>query len=183
MKKKITVIGAGHTGVTTAFLLAIKEIADVVLISRNENKAKGLSLDILESTPILRSDVKVFGSSNYEDSKNSDVVIITAGMPRKKGMSREKLLSINTKVIEEVTNNIVKYSPNCTIIVLTNPVDIMTYVALKVSKFPNNRVIGQSGVLDSARFRTFIAQELEVSVKDVSGFVLGGHGDNMVPLV
>lgn len=183
MKKKVTIIGSGHTGVTTAFFLAIKELSDIVLISRNENRAKGLALDILESTPILRSDVNIIGSNDYEDSKDSDIVVITAGVPRKKGMNREELIQVNTDIIKEITRNIIKYSPNCIIIILTNPVDIMTYVALKESGFPKHRVLGQSGVLDSARFRTFIAGALNVSVKDVTGIVLGGHGDSMVPLI
>jgi malate dehydrogenase len=183
MKKKVTIIGAGHTGVTTAFLLATENLCDIVLLSRNENKTRGLALDILESTPIINSDVNIIGSCNYEASKDSDIVVITAGAPRKKGMSRDELIMVNRKVIEEVTKKVIKYSPNCIIIVLTNPVDLMTYLTLKVSGFPKQRVIGQSGVLDSARLRTFIAQELNISVKDVNGFVLGGHGDSMVPLI
>lgn len=183
MRKKITIIGAGKTGVTTAFLLAKMNLADIVLISRDENKAKGLSLDILQAAAIFNKDVKIIGSSNYENCRDSDIVIITAGVARKKGMSRDDLVYVNREIIKEITRKIKKYAPHCIIIVLTNPVDIMTYIALKESGFSRNRVMGQSGILDTARYRTFIAQELGVSVKDVSGMVLGGHGDAMLPLI
>ena len=183
-RKKISVIGGGFTGATTAFLLAQKELGDVVLVDipQAENPTKGKALDMLEASPVQGFDSNITGTSNYEDTADSDVVIITAGVARKPGMSRDDLVQINQKVMKAVTQDIVKYSPNTTIIVLTNPVDAMTYTVYKESGFPKNRVIGQSGVLDTARFRAFVAQELNVSVKDVTGFVLGGHGDSMVPL-
>lgn len=184
-RKKISVIGSGFTGATTAFLLAQKELGDVVLVDipQMENPAKGKALDMTEASPVQGFDARVSGTSNYEDTKDSDLVIITAGIARKPGMSRDDLVQTNQKVMRAVTADIVKYSPNTTIIVLTNPVDAMTYTVFQASGFPKERVIGQSGVLDSARFRTFVAEELNVSVKDVTGFVLGGHGDDMVPLV
>ncbi len=184
-RKKISVIGAGFTGATTAFLLANKELGDVVLVDipKTENPTKGKALDMAEAAPVLGYDVDIIGTSNYEDTKNSDLVIITAGIARKPGMSRDDLVQTNQKVIKAVTTEIVKYSPNTIILVLTNPVDAMTYTVYKESGFPKERVIGQSGVLDTARFRTFVAKELNLSVKDITGFVLGGHGDDMVPLV
>ncbi|WP_019242884.1 malate dehydrogenase [Bacillus massilioanorexius] len=184
-RKKVSVIGGGFTGATTAFFLAQKELADVVLVDIQpmENPTKGKALDMFEASPVQGFDAKVIGTSNYEDTKDSDIVIITAGIARKPGMSRDDLVQTNQKVMKAVTKDIVKYSPNCTIIVLTNPVDAMTYTVYKESGFPKNRVIGQSGVLDTARFRSFIAEELNISVKDITGFVLGGHGDDMVPLV
>ncbi|XJZ26454.1 malate dehydrogenase [Bacillota bacterium Lsc_1132] len=184
-RKKISVIGGGFTGATTAFLLAQKELGDVVLVDipQAENPTKGKALDMLEASPVQGFDANITGTSNYKDTKDSDIVIITAGIARKPGMSRDDLVQTNQKVMRAVTKEIVQYSPNCHIIVLTNPVDAMTYTVYKESGFPKNRVIGQSGVLDTARFRTFIAQELNLSVKDITGFVLGGHGDDMVPLV
>lgn len=184
-KRKISIIGAGNTGSTLAFLIAERELADVVLIDqpKNEGQVKGKALDILESSTIYGFDVNVFGSVAYSDIKDSDIVVITAGVPRKPGMSRDDLVKINEKVMEEVTTEIIKYAPDCKIVVLTNPVDAMTYTVLKTSGFSKNRVIGQSGVLDTARYQTFIAQALSVSVKDIKGLVLGGHGDTMVPLV
>jgi len=184
-RKKISVIGAGFTGATTAFILAQKELGDVVLVDipQAENPTKGKALDMLEAGPVQGFDANITGTSNYEDTKESDVVVITAGIARKPGMSRDDLVQTNQKVMKAVTREIVKYSPNCHILVLTNPVDAMTYTVFKESGFPKNRVIGQSGVLDTARFRTFVAQELNLSVKDITGFVLGGHGDDMVPLV
>lgn len=184
-RKKISVIGGGFTGATTAFLLAQKELGDVILVDipQSENPTKGKALDMLEAGPVQGFDANIIGTSNYEDTKDSDVVVITAGIARKPGMSRDDLVQTNQKVMKSVTQEIIKYSPNCYIIVLTNPVDAMTYTVFKESGFPKNRVIGQSGVLDTARFRTFVAQELNLSVKDVTGFVLGGHGDDMVPLV
>lgn len=183
-RKKISVIGGGFTGATTAFLVAQKELGDVVLVDmpQSENPTKGKALDMLEASPVQGFDANITGTADYADTADSDVVIITAGVARKPGMSRDDLVQINQKVMKSVTQEIVKYSPNTTIIVLTNPVDAMTYTVYKESGLPKNRVIGQSGVLDSARFRTFVAQELNVSVKDVTGFVLGGHGDTMVPL-
>ena len=184
-RKKVSVIGSGFTGATTAFLLAQKELADVVIVDipEMENPTKGKALDMLEASPVQGFDANIIGTSNYEDTKDSDIVIITAGIARKPGMSRDDLVQTNQKVMESVTEQIVKYAPNASILVLTNPVDAMTYTAFKKSGFPKERVIGQSGVLDTARFRTFVAQELNLSVKDVQGFVLGGHGDEMVPLI
>jgi len=184
-RKKISVIGAGFTGATTAFILAQKELGDIVLVDipQLENPTKGKALDMLESSPVLGFDANIIGTSDYADTADSDIVVITAGIARKPGMSRDDLVTTNQKIMKAVTKEIVKYSPNCYIIVLTNPVDAMTYTVYKESGFPKNRVIGQSGVLDTARFRTFVAQELNLSVKDITGFVLGGHGDDMVPLV
>lgn len=184
-KKKISIIGAGNTGATLAFIVAQHELADVVLIDRpdNEGQVKGKALDIFESNPVYGFDAKVTGSVNYADTADSDIVVITAGSPRKPGMSRDDLVQINEKVMFDVTKEIVKYSPDCKIIVLTNPVDAMTYSVLKASGFPKERVIGQSGVLDTARYQSFIAEALNVSIKDIRGLVLGGHGDTMVPLV
>lgn len=184
-RRKISVIGSGFTGATTAFMLAQKELGDIVLVDipQMENPTKGKALDMLEASPVQGFDATITGTSNYEDTANSDIVIITAGIARKPGMSRDDLVNTNAGIMKTVTEQVVKYSPDCYIIVLTNPVDAMTYTVFKTSGFPKNRVIGQSGVLDTARFRTFVAQELNVSVEDVSGFVLGGHGDDMVPLV
>lgn len=184
-RKKVSVIGAGFTGATTAFLVAQKELADVVLVDipQNENSAKGKALDMLESGPVLGFDVHVVGTSDYKHTANSDIVVITAGMARKPGMSRDDLVATNAKIMRDVARQVAEHSPNATIVVLTNPVDAMTYAVFKETGFPKNRVIGQSGVLDTARFRTFIAEELDLSVEDITGFVLGGHGDDMVPLV
>ncbi|WP_124726932.1 malate dehydrogenase [Staphylospora marina] len=184
-RRKISVIGAGFTGSTTALMLAQKELGDVVLldIPQVENPTKGKALDMLEASPVQGFDANIIGTSNYEDTKGSDLVIITAGMARRPGMSRDDLVHTNAKIMRAVTEQVVKYSPDSIIIVLTNPVDAMTYEVFRTSGFPKHRVIGQSGVLDTARFRTFVAQELNVSVEDVSGFVLGGHGDDMVPLI
>ncbi|MGE7622700.1 malate dehydrogenase [Viridibacillus sp. NPDC096237] len=183
-RSKISVIGGGFTGATSAFLAAQKELGDVVLVDipQAENPTKGKALDMFEASPVQGFDARVMGTSNYADTANSDVVIITAGVARKPGMSRDDLVQINQGVMKAVTKEIVKHSPEATIIVLTNPVDAMTYTVYKESGFPKNRVIGQSGVLDSARFRSFIAEELNISVKDITGVVLGGHGDTMVPL-
>ncbi|HSJ37528.1 MAG TPA: malate dehydrogenase [Planococcus sp. (in: firmicutes)] len=184
-RKKISVIGSGFTGATAAFLLAQKELGDVVLVDipQMEDPAKGKALDMAEAGPVIGFDATVTGTADYADTKDSDLVIITAGIARKPGMSRDDLVQTNQKIMKSVTAEIVNYSPNSTILVLTNPVDAMTYTVYKASGFPKERVIGQSGVLDSARFRTFVAQELNLSVKDISGFVMGGHGDDMVPLV
>ncbi|MGA9288311.1 MAG: malate dehydrogenase [Anaerobacillus sp.] len=184
-RKKVSVIGAGFTGATTAFLLAQKELADVVLVDipNQEGPTKGKALDMFEASPVQGFDSKITGTSNYEDTADSDIVVITAGIARKPGMSRDDLVNTNAKIMKSVTQEIVKYSPETTIVVLTNPVDAMTYTVFKESGLPKNRVIGQSGILDSARFRSFIAEELNLSVKDITGFVLGGHGDDMVPLV
>lgn len=184
-RRKISVIGSGFTGATTALMLAQKELGDIVLVDlpQVENPTKGKALDMLEAGPVQGFDVNIIGTSNYEETADSDIVIITAGVARKPGMSRDDLVSTNAKVMKAVTEQVVKYSPQCIIIVLTNPVDAMTYMVYKTSGFPKERVIGQSGVLDTARFRTFVAQELNISVQDVTGFVLGGHGDDMVPLI
>ncbi|WP_202808985.1 malate dehydrogenase [Staphylococcus equorum] len=184
-KQKVSIVGAGNTGATLAFIVAQQELADVVLIDRPESEGlvKGKALDILESSPIYGFDVNVIGTIDYADSANSDVVVITAGVARKPGMSRDDLVQVNEAVMHDVTKEIVKYSPNCKIIVLTNPVDAMTYSVLQASGFPKERVIGQSGVLDTARYQTFIAEALNVSVKDIRGLVLGGHGDTMLPLI
>lgn len=183
-RKKISVIGSGFTGATAAFLTAQKELGDVVLldIPNAENPTKGKALDMWEAAPVQGFDSYVKGTSSYEDTANSDIVLITAGVARKPGMSRDDLVQINQGVMKSVSQEIARTSPNATIIVLTNPVDAMTYTVYKETGFPKNRVIGQSGVLDTARFRAFVAEELNVSVKDISALVLGGHGDTMVPL-
>ncbi|MER2121898.1 MAG: malate dehydrogenase [Solibacillus sp.] len=184
-RKKISVIGSGFTGATAAFLAAQKELGDVVIIDlpTAENPTKGKALDMWEAAPVQGFDSYVKGSSDYEDTANSDIVLITAGVARKPGMSRDDLVQINQGVMKAVAMEIARTSPNATIIVLTNPVDAMTYTVFKESGFPKQRVVGQSGVLDTARFRAFIAEELNVSVKDISALVLGGHGDTMVPLI
>jgi malate dehydrogenase len=182
MRKKVTVVGAGNVGATAAHWLAAAEFADVVLIDIIEGVPQGKGLDLLESMPIAKRDVDILGTNNYEDTANSDVVIITAGVPRKPGMSRDDLLNINYKIMSDVVGKVVKYSPNCILIIVSNPLDAMAQAAFKQSGFPRERVIGMAGVLDSARFRAFIAKELNVSVENVTAFVLGGHGDTMVPL-
>ncbi|WP_217586948.1 malate dehydrogenase [Lentibacillus saliphilus] len=184
-RKKISVIGSGFTGATTALMVAQKELGDVVLVDipDMEDPTKGKALDMLEASPVQGYDANIIGTSDYADTRDSDLVIITAGIARKPGMSRDDLVNTNAKIMKTVAKQIAEFSPNCLIIVLTNPVDAMTYTVFKASGFPKERVIGQSGVLDTARFRTFVAQELNVSVKDVTGFVLGGHGDDMVPLL
>ncbi|MFC5712754.1 malate dehydrogenase [Thalassorhabdus alkalitolerans] len=184
-RRKVSVIGGGFTGATTALMVAQKELGDVVLVDipDMEGPTKGKALDMLESTPVQGVDSNVVGTSKYEDTAGSDVVVITAGIARKPGMSRDDLVNTNAKIMKSVTKEVVKYSPDCYIIVLTNPADAMTYTVFKESGFPKNRVMGQSGVLDTARFRTFVAQELNLSVEDIQGFVLGGHGDDMVPLI
>lgn len=184
-RKKITVVGAGFTGATTALMLAQKELGDVVLldIPQLENPTKGKALDMLEASPVQGFDSNIIGTSSYEDAAGSDIVIITAGIARKPGMSRDDLVNTNAGIVASVCENVKKYCPDSIVLILSNPVDAMTYAAYKALGFPKNRVIGQSGVLDTARYCTFIAQELGVSVEDVRGFVLGGHGDDMVPLV
>ncbi len=182
-RKKITVVGAGRVGESTAALLTEKEIGDVVVVDVVPNMPQGKTLDLMEARPVYGTDINVVGSNGYDETKNSDVIVITSGMPRKPGMSREDLLSTNVKIVQNVTDNIAARSPNAIIIVVANPVDGMTYVSYKISKFPRERVMGMAGVLDAARFRTFIAMELNVSVEDVSAFVIGVHGDEMVPSV
>jgi len=183
VRKKVTVVGAGNVGANCALRLADKELADVVLVDVVEGVPQGKGLDLLQSGPVQGYDVMVTGSNDYEPTANSDIVIITAGFPRKPGMSRDDLLLANYDVIRTATEQAAKYSPNSIIIVVTNPLDAMAQAALWVSKFSKNRVVGMAGVLDSARFRTFIAQELKVSVENVTAVVMGGHGDTMVPLV
>lgn len=182
-RKKLTIVGSGNVGATAAHWAAAKELCDIVLVDIVEGVPQGKGLDLLEAMPVEGSDVNVIGTNSYEATKDSDVVIITAGIPRKPGMSRDDLIATNTNIVRSVTEQVVKYSPNAFLIVVSNPLDAMTYVAYKVSGFPRNRVMGMAGVLDTARFRTFIAQEVGVSVEDVTAFVLGGHGDTMVPLV
>jgi malate dehydrogenase len=182
MDKKVTVVGAGNVGATTAQRLAEKELCDVVLIDIIEGVPQGKALDLAEAAPIEKHDASLIGSNNYEASEKSDVVIITAGIARKPGMSRDDLLNTNTKIMKSVTEQIARFSPDAVLIVVSNPLDAMCHVAYKASNFPRNRVIGMAGVLDSARFRAFISMELNVSVENTHAFVLGGHGDTMVPL-
>ncbi|ATD30025.1 malate dehydrogenase [Macrococcoides bohemicum] len=184
-KKKISIVGSGFTGSTAAFIAASKGLADIVLVDTygSLDPTTGKALDIMQAMPILHQNVDIKASNDYADTKDSDVVMITSGIARKPGMTRDDLVQTNQGIVEAATKEIVKYSPNCIIIVLTNPVDAMTYAVYKASGFEPNRVIGQSGVLDTARFRTFVAQALNVAVTDVTGFVLGGHGDTMVPLI
>ncbi|MCA1731022.1 MAG: malate dehydrogenase [Actinobacteria bacterium] len=181
-KSKVTVVGAGNIGGTMALHMAMRGYADVVLVDIIEGLPQGKALDILESGPILRFDSNVIGTNSYEETADSDVVIITSGKPRQPGMSRTDLLNDNQEIVSSVTEQVAQHSPDCTIVVMANPLDAMCHVAMETSGFPRERVIGQAGVLDTARYRTFIAQELEVSVRDVFALVLGGHGDTMVPL-
>jgi len=182
MRKRITVVGAGNVGATLAHRLADKQLADIVLIDILEGIPQGKGLDLLQAGPIEGYDVKVKGTNDYADTVNSDLVVLTAGFPRKPGMSRDDLLKANFDVVKGTTEQVVKYSPNCILIVVTNPLDAMAQTAYKVSGFPKNRVMGMAGILDSARYRMFLAEALNVSVKDVQGLVLGGHGDTMVPV-
>lgn len=184
-RRKITVVGAGFTGATTALMLAQRELGDVVLVDipQLENPTKGKALDMLEASPVQGFDSSILGTSSYEDTVGSDLVIITAGIARKPGMSRDDLVNTNAGIMNSVCEQIRANCPDAYVLILSNPVDAMTYAAYEALGFPKNRVIGQSGVLDTARYCTFIAQELNVSVEDVRGFVLGGHGDDMVPLV
>lgn len=184
-RRKIAVIGAGNTGATTALMLAQKNVGDIVLldIPEQDNPTKGKALDMLETGPVQRFHVSIKGTSHYEDIAHADMVIITAGIPRKPGMSRDDLVATNADIMRSISKNIAFYAPESYILVLSNPVDAMTYVCYKTTGFPKHRVIGQSGVLDTARFNTFVAQELNIAIEDISGFVLGGHGDEMVPLV
>src|SRR6201997_3962208 len=182
MRKKVTIVGSGNVGATAAHWIASKELADVVLIDIIDGVPQGKGLDLLEAMPIEKRDSHILGTQDYRDTANSDIVVITAGVPRKPGMSRDDLLNINHNIMKTVVGEAVKYSPNCILIVVSNPLDAMAKAAYKMSGFPRERVIGMAGVLDSARFRTFIADELKVSVENVTAFVLGGHGDTMVPL-
>lgn len=184
-RAKIAVIGSGFTGATTALFLAQKELGDIVLIDipDMEKPTKGKALDMLEASPIQSFDSNITGSSNYEEIQDTKLVIITAGIARKPGMSRDDLVSTNAKIMKSIANEIKTYAPDAFVLVLSNPVDAMTYTLLKETGFPKERIIGQSGILDTGRFRTFVAEELNLSVKDITGFVLGGHGDDMVPLI
>ena len=182
MRKKVSIVGAGNVGATAAHWIAAKELADVVLIDVVEGVPQGKGLDLAQAMPVEKQDCCILGTNDYADTANSDIVVITAGIPRKPGMSRDDLLHTNYKIMQDVVGKVVKYSPNCIIIVVSNPLDAMAQAAFKLSGFSRNRVIGMAGILDSARFRTFIAQELNVSVENVTAFVLGGHGDTIVPL-
>jgi malate dehydrogenase len=183
MRKKVTVVGAGNVGANCALRIADKELADVVLVDINAEVPQGKALDILQSGPVQGYDVMLTGTMDYAPTANSDIVVITAGFPRKPGMSRDDLLLANYEVVKSATLNAVKHSPNCILLLVTNPLDAMCWTAQKFSGFPRHRVIGMAGVLDTARYRTFIAQELNVSMENVQAMVLGGHGDTMVPLV
>ena len=181
-RPKISVIGAGNVGATTALMLAQQELGDVVLVDIVEGMPQGKALDMMEMNPVYGYDVNVTGTNGYEETAGSDVVVITSGIPRKPGMSRDDLIATNTAIVTEVTKNVAAKSPNAILILVTNPLDAMVYVAHKVSGFPKERVMGMAGVLDAARFRSFIGMELGVSVENIHAFVLGGHGDDMVPL-
>ena len=183
MRKKVSIIGAGNVGSTAAHWLMAKELADVVLIDVVEGVPQGKALDLRQALPIERSDVHITGSNDYAETANSDVVIITAGLPRKPGMSRDDLLHTNYKIMTDVIKNVVAYSPESILIVVSNPLDAMVQAAYRLSGFNRERVIGMAGILDSGRFKSFIAEELQVSVENMSCLVLGGHGDNMVPLI
>ncbi|MCH8280371.1 MAG: malate dehydrogenase [Chloroflexi bacterium] len=183
MRSKVTVVGAGNVGATTALRIQQLGYADVVLVDVVEDLPQGKGLDMLEAGPVLGSDARITGSNSYQESADSDLVVITAGIARRPGMSRDDLLLTNMRITSSVTEEVVKYSPNCIIIAVTNPLDAMVQNVYETSGFPRNRVFGMAGILDTARFRTFIAQELDVSVEDVQALVLGGHGDDMVPLV
>ncbi len=183
VNKKITIVGAGKVGATVAQSLAYKNFADIVLVNRTVEKAQGIALDLMQSAPVEGFDVKVTGTGDYRETKNSDVVVITAGLPRKEGMSRDELVAANTDIVKGITKELAKYSPKAVMIVVTNPLDVMTYVAWKVSGFKTNKVVGMAGILDTSRFRYFLSEELKVSPKDVSTVVLGGHGDFMLPLI
>lgn len=182
MRSKITVIGAGFVGSTLVQRLAERDYADIVMFDIVPNMPQGKALDLMQAGPVLGYDSLITGTNDYADTANSDIVVITSGFPRKPGMSRDDLVKKNQEIVAQVTEQVVKYSPNTTIIMVTNPLDAMAQLALYVSGFPRERVIGMAGVLDTSRFRTFIAQELNVSVRDVQAYVLGGHGDTMVPL-
>src|SRR3989338_607111 len=182
-RHKITIIGAGFVGSTTAHWLASRQLGDIVLLDREADMAKGKALDLLQAMPIIGSDVSIMGPGDYADPEDSDIVVITAGVPRKPGMSRDELLSINAGIMKSVVTEVKKISPRAILIVVSNPLDAMVYIAHKESGFSKERVIGMAGVLDSARMRTFIATAVGKSVRDVHAMVLGGHGDTMVPLM
>ena len=183
MRRKVTVVGAGNVGANCAVWIANKELADVVLVDVVEGVPQGKGLDLLQAGPVLGSDVMIAGANDYGPTADSDVAIVTAGFPRKPGMSRDDLLLANYGIVSQAAEQVARYSPNCVMIVVSNPLDAMCQAAYWASKFPRNRVVGMAGVLDSARFRTFVAQELKVSVENVTAVVMGGHGDTMVPIV
>lgn len=182
-RKKISIIGAGKVGSTVAQMVAYKELGDIVLLNRTVGIAKGLALDLEEGAPLIGYDTKIRGTGDYKATKNSDVIVITAGLARAAGMSRGDLLFKNAEIVKDIAKNVARYSPKSIIIVVTNPLDAMVYLAYKITRFSRNRVLGMAGVLDSSRFRTFIAMELGVAVEDVNALVLGGHGDFMLPLI
>lgn len=182
MQKKVTVVGAGNVGATAAQRLAEKALCDIVLVDIAEGLPQGKALDLAEAAPIEKHDSRLLGTNDYEQTAGSDIVIITAGIPRKPGMSRDDLIRTNAGIMKSVVENVAKHSPEAMLIIVSNPLDAMCHVAFETSGFPKNRVIGMAGVLDSARFRSFIAEELDVSVENTHAFVLGGHGDTMVPL-
>ena len=182
MRKKITVIGAGHVGEVTAFNIAEKELGDVVLLDVVEDMPIGKALDIREGGPVGKYDSAIIGTNSYADTANSDIVVITAGKPRKPGMSRDELVDSNFNIVKPVTEEVIKHSPNAMLLVVSNPLDAMAYTAFKVSGFPKNKVFGMAGILDTTRFRTFLAMEINVSVESIQALVLGGHGDTMVPI-
>tara|TARA_B100001250_G_scaffold233930_1_gene200836 strand:- start:294 stop:1223 length:930 start_codon:yes stop_codon:yes gene_type:complete len=181
---KVTIVGAGNVGATCADILAYREVSnEIVLVDIKEGLSEGKSLDIFQKSSINLYDTKTIGSTNnYKLTKNSDVVVITSGLPRKPGMSRDDLIDTNSKIVKSVTENIIKYSPNCILIIVSNPLDVMTYQAHITSKFPRERIMGMAGILDTARYRAFISDELKVSTKDIHALLMGGHGDTMVPL-
>ncbi len=182
MNKKVTIVGAGMTGSTTAHWLAERELADIVLVDIVEGMPQGKALDLQEAMPVIGKDVTITGTNDYDPTADSDIVVITAGLPRKPGMSRDDLLAANTEIVGKVAEETIKRSPNAIYIVLTNPLDVMTYLTWKKTGLPANKVMGQAGILDSARMRAFVAMELGVSVENINCYVLGGHGDSMVPL-
>ncbi|MFH1711047.1 MAG: malate dehydrogenase [Nanoarchaeota archaeon] len=181
-RDKITIVGAGNVGASAANWIVSKELGDVVLVDIVKGVPQGKALDLAEATPIMGVDAKITGTNNYEDTKDSDVVVITAGVPRKEGMSRDDLVKVNSKIVASVVKEVVKHSPNSILILVSNPLDAMVYTAFKISGFPKERVVGMAGTLDSTRFRYFVAAELGVSVNDVEAAVLGGHGDTMIPM-
>lgn len=181
-RPKISVIGAGNVGASTALMLAQLELGDIVLVDIVEGMPQGKALDMMEMNPVYGYDANITGTNNYDDTEDSDIVVITSGLPRKPGMSRDDLIAKNTEIVKQVTASVAEKSPNAILILVTNPLDAMVYVAHKISGFPRERVMGMAGVLDSARFRAFIGMELGVSVENIHAFVLGGHGDDMVPL-